>query len=466
MGLITYMRTDSTRVSDEALVQARTLIVNQWGEKYLPPSPRLYGKKKNAQDAHEAIRPSQIVPELSPDRVKDFLSKDQYKLYELIWKRFLASQMENAAYDATRIDIAVDNCMFRATGSIQTFDGFLKVYDEAREEAAEKEDGENDEIPLLTTGMALTCKDLQGKQHFTQPPPRYTEASLVRELEEKGIGRPSTYAQIIDTLRKRKYVTMDSRRFIPTDVGTMVSTILCAEFSDIFNVGFTAGMEGNLDSIENGEAEWVSVLRTFYDPFKERLAGVMTRVKDIRANNQEITDRICPTCNEHPLVMKWSRNGKFYACQGFPNCKYTEPADRVAPVQSDEKCDKCGAPMVILSLNNSRFLGCSRYPECKSTRSLSTGVHCPREGCEGSLVEKRTRKGKNFYGCNTYPKCQFATWDRPLNKTCPQCNYPIMVLRETKTKGTSHICPNCKNAIPVEDTPTPNSPSGEPMLQE
>ncbi|MBN1576300.1 MAG: type I DNA topoisomerase [Chitinispirillaceae bacterium] len=444
LGLITYMRTDSTRLAQEAMSDARNVIKTLFDEQHLPQSPRFYGRSKNAQDAHEAIRPSQVTLDFAPAKVKDFLSKDQSKLYELIWKRFLASQMENAVFNATRVDSIADNCVFRTTGSIMKFDGFLALYDETVEDGSENGEGANERLPDLQVGNCPALIELSEKQHFTQPPPRYSEASLVRELEDKGIGRPSTYAQIIDTLKRRKYVVLEQRRFVPSEVGFMVKNILVKEFPNVFDVGFTADMELSLDKVETGDADWVAVLRDFYYPFADRLNGVRGCIKDLRAQNQEMTDRICPECGKHPLVIKWSRNGKFLACQGFPACKYTEPLEKATVTPSGETCDKCGSPMVVLSINGNRFLGCSKYPECKNTRSLSTGVHCPQPGCDGQMVERKTRRGKIFYGCSTYPKCSFATWDRPVDKKCPQCGYPMLVFRDSKRRGAFLRCPSCR----------------------
>jgi DNA topoisomerase-1 len=449
MGLITYMRTDSTRIATEAQDAARTVVTSLYDERHLPKKPPTYGKNKNAQDAHEAIRPSQVNLDFAPERVKDYLSKEQFRLYELIWKRFLASQMSNAIFDSTRVDIHGDSCVFRVTGSIIKFDGFLALYDESTDDANEAGEKENERLPDVAINDPITLKSIQEKQHFTQPPPRYTEASLVRELEDKGIGRPSTYAQIIDTLKRRKYVLVDSRRFIPSEVGFMVKNILVKEFPEVFGVGFTAEMENSLDKVELGDADWVQVLKDFYGPFSIRLTGVKDSIKDLRAQNQEVTDRICPECNEHNLVIKWSRNGKFLACQGFPDCKYTEPLEKVEAVQTEEKCDKCGSPMVILTINGNRFLGCSKYPECKSTKSLSTGVNCPQSGCTGQLVERKTRRGKIFYGCNAYPKCSFATWDKPIDQKCSVCSYPMLVIKDTKRKGSYLRCPSCKGEFPL-----------------
>lgn len=452
-GLITYMRTDSTRIANEAQGDAKEVIKSLFGEDHLPDKPQKYGKSKTAQDAHEAIRPSQVSLDFAPGKVKQFLGRDQFRLYELIWKRFLASQMANALFDATRVDIQVEDCTFRATGSIMKFDGFLALYEESKDDNQQNGDGSNRRLPPIEKDAEVKVEEIGKKQHFTQPPVRYSEATLVRELEDKGIGRPSTYAQIIDTLKRRKYVDVDRRRFTPTDVGYMVKNLLVQEFADIFNVAFTAGMERELDKVEDGDAEWVSVLKEFYAPFRGRLDDVTAHIKEIRARNQEVTDRTCPGCGKYPLVVKWSRNGKFLACQGFPACKYTEPLEKIQAAESDEVCDKCGAPMVVLSMGGNKFLGCSKYPECRNTRSITTGVHCPVDKCEGMLVKRRTRRGKTFYGCSKYPDCTFATWDEPVARECETCKYPIMVLRETKRRGPHYRCPNCRAEVDVEETP-------------
>ncbi|MDR0305640.1 MAG: type I DNA topoisomerase [Chitinispirillales bacterium] len=461
MGLITYMRTDSTRISADAITDARAMIQGLFGEKHLPGSPRAYGKSKNAQDAHEAIRPSQVNFEFAPERVKPFLSRDQHRLYELIWKRFLASQMENAVFDSTRADISGGGCVFRASGSIMRFEGFLALYDETVEDTTDTGEGQNEKLPELKVSDSVNKTKLIDKQHFTQPPPRYTEASLVRELEDKGIGRPSTYAQIIDTLKRRKYTNVENRRFSPTEVGYMVKNTLINEFPAVFDVGFTADMELTLDKIESGDADWINVLKEFYKPFADRLEIVRKSIKDLRAQNQEVTDKKCPECNENNLVIKWSKNGKFLACQGFPACKHTEPLEKAAAIPVDEKCDKCGASMVILSMNGNKFLGCSNYNEtgCKNTRSLSIGVSCPQDGCEGSIVERKTRRGKVFYGCSKYPKCTFASWDRPIDKKCGHCGNGYLVQKDTKRRGVYVRCPACKteqsspDSAPAEGQP-------------
>jgi DNA topoisomerase-1 len=357
--------------------------------------------------------------------------------------------MANAVFDSTRVDVVADNCLFRASGSIMKFDGFLALYDETSEEAADDKDTYNERLPELKPDDRVGLLDLIKKQFFTQPPPRYSEALLVRELEEKGIGRPSTYAQIIDTLKRRKYVNVEGRRFVPTEIGYIVKEILVREFPDIFDVQFTAEMESHLDKIEEGDAEWVGILKEFYTPFSSRLEGVKSNIREIRAQNQEITDRTCPECSKFPLVIKWSRNGRFLACQGFPACKYTEPLEKIKTVETDEVCSKCGAKMVILDINGNRFLGCSRYPDCRNTKSLSTGVPCPNEQCDGVIVERKTRRGKLFYGCSNYPRCTFASWNEPVDQKCSNCSYPVLFRRETKRKGLYLRCNKCRAEFPI-----------------
>jgi len=451
MGIITYMRTDSTRIANEALSSARAYISSAFGEKYLSTAPRIYTKNKNAQDAHEAIRPVQISQEFSPQNLKKYLSKDQYKLYEIIWKRFLASQMADAIYDSTKIDIGCQNCIFRASGSILRFDGFLILYDETSEETVENGEDINENLPDLSVNTYVTLNEFIEKQHFTQPPPRYTEASLVKELEEKGIGRPSTYAQIIDTLKKRKYVILENKKFVPTEVGRMVKDILVKEFSDIFDVNFTANMENDLDKIELGEAEWISVLKEFYEPFSKKITDVKSNIKSIKASNQTITNKICPECKKFPLVVKWSKNGKFLACQGFPSCRHTEPLEKQEETKTNEICDKCGSPMIILNINGNRFLGCSQYPKCKNTKSISIGVSCPLEGCNGKIVERTTKRNKIFYGCSNYPKCKFASWDKPVAQKCEKCGFGVLLYKESKRKGKYLKCYNCKAEFKLEE---------------
>jgi DNA topoisomerase-1 len=441
-GLITYMRTDSIRVATEAVMSAREFITARFGEAYIPEKPRMYSSKKGAQDAHEAIRPVYPSHEYTPERVASFLSKDQQRLYTLIWQRFMASQASDALYDNTRIDMrAAERYIFRATGSILTFDGFLAIYD-IRSDDKEGASG-NDTLPALAQGDAVSLEAVDKKQHFTQPPPRFSEASLVKELEQQGIGRPSTYSQIIDTLKKRQYVSMENKRFAPTELGTIVTHILVNEFSDIFEVGFTAEMEEKLDRIESGVAREKDTLQEFYEAFSKELERTRGKVKELKQQYQEKTDRMCPTCGEHHLVVKWGKNGKFLACEGFPACRHTEPLEQEKQM-SDETCDKCGAPMAIITHRNGRFLGCSRYPECKNTRPITTGVHCPEENCSGELTERRSKRGKIFYSCSRYPDCTFAMWDLPKTRTCDKCGFTVMGYKETKSQGAYYRCPACK----------------------
>ncbi len=449
VGLITYMRTDSTRISSEALEGAKSVIAELFDKPYHIKEARYYGKSKNAQDAHEAIRPSYVTLDHAPNRIQDYLSKDQLRLYELIWKRFLASQMPDAVIDATRIDMNVANATFRSNGSVIKFDGFLAIYEESKE-SKDGEENDNGVLPDLKVDTSVDPEKIVKKQHFTQPPARFSEAMLVRELEKKGIGRPSTYAQIIDTLKKRNYVEVDKKRFTPTEIAFKVIDILVAQFKDVLEVGFTADMELKLDAVEEGSVEWINVLKEFYAPFEQQLTAVTGRLKELKEEHQEITDKECPGCGEHKLIVRWSRNGKFLACPGFPKCRYTESLEPEVREETDKLCEKCGSPMVIISRGGSKFLGCSTYPECKNIKSVTTGIKCPTEGCEGELVERKTKRGKVFFGCNAYPKCRYATWDKPLQEDCPSCGHKILVEKETKAKGLFKMCPECKTEFGTE----------------
>ncbi len=442
-GLITYMRTDSIRVATEAIQGARELLRNQLGDEYIPEKPRMFKSKKGAQDAHEAIRPVYTSKEYSPETIKNHLSADQLKLYTLIWKRFMASQASDALFDNTRIDMEKDRYIFRATGSILTFDGFLKLYEIGSDDKEKEREEHNETLPDLRENDTVEAQKIEMNQHFTQPPARFSEASLVRELEQKGIGRPSTYSQIIDTLRKRQYVEMEQKRFIPTELGSIVKNILVREFSDIFEVGFTADMEEKLDKIEAGEAEEKTTLSQFYEAFANELEQTKAKVKELKQQYQERTDRICPECGEHNLVVKWGKNGKFLACEGFPSCRHTEPLEQEKQL-TDETCEKCGAPMSIISHRNGRFMGCSRYPDCTNTKPITTGVSCPQQECNGELTERRSRRGKIFYSCSNYPDCTFAMWDQPVSRTCEKCGCAVMGYKETKSRGNYYRCPQCK----------------------
>ncbi len=434
-GLITYMRTDSVKLADEAQKEARELITSEFGKDYLPPKPPVYKSKKSAQEAHEAIRPSSALRR--PADIKDNLTRDQHRLYTLIWNRLVASQMQNALLELTSIDIkaaGAEKYLFRATGTVIKFPGFMKLYIESGDTDS-KEEGF---LPQLAEGDKLKTVDITPKQHFTQPPPRFTEATLVKELEAKGIGRPSTYATILSTIVDRKYTEKIDRKFSPTELGEVVSDFLVDRFS-VMDYNFTADMEDNLDKIEDGGHKWVDIVKDFYVPFDKDLQKALedtTRVKP-----EDIpTDEVCETCGK-PMVIKWGRHGRFYACTGFPECKTTKPLEdeNGADTPTDEKCEKCGADMVLKTGKFGRFLACSKYPECKSTKAISIGVKCPDDG--GDLVERRTKKGKVFYSCGNYPKCKFATWYKPVKKKCPDCNAEFLAEKKTK-KVEQYVCLN------------------------
>ena len=455
VGLITYMRTDSTRVAAEALQGARELIAAEYGSEYLPPKPRFYGKQKQAQDAHEAIRPTHFS--LSPDKIRKSLTPQQYKLYKLIWNRFLASQMKDAVYDVETVDITGGKYLLRAKAQQLKFDGFLKVYHEEKD-PDENGNGENgvETLPELKQGEALELKKVELDQAFTKPPARYSEAMLVKRLEADGIGRPSTYAMIISTLKDRKYVELVEKRLHPTDLGKTVSGILVQHFPKIFNVQFTAGMEKELDLVEEGKDNWVDVIRQFYGPFSEQLAALKGKERAIKAAMVEKTDIKCPKCSS-PMVIKWGRNGRFLACSAWPDCKSTQPLpEEAARTQTNEKCEKCGSPMVIKTGRFGRFLACSAYPKCKNTKPLTLGITCPRDGCGGKIIEKTTRTKRVFFGCTNYPKCNYASWDRPVAKPCPVCNHPFMVEKSSKTKGDHIRCPECHHEQ-AEEQPAENA---------
>lgn len=449
VGLITYMRTDSVALSEVATQEAKEVITRLFGAEYALAQPRAYkSKAKNAQEAHEAVRPTEVAN--TPEKVKPHLTADQYRLYHLIWTRMVASQMAAAILDATAIDIenrpaSQRTFSFRATGQVIRFPGFMKLYIEGTDETEEEQEGL---LPPLNEGELLQREKIVPEQHFTQPPPRYTEASLVKTLEENGIGRPSTYASIMNTLVLRKYVRLEKRTFFPEDVGMVVNDLLVTHFPQYVDYEFTAKMEESLDAISRGEEQWRPVLKEFWDPF----IGLL-RQKEREVSKEEITtektDRSCPKC-EQPLVVKLGRTGKFLACSGFPECRHTEPLAGEAkeePVLSEEKCDKCGAPMLIKQGRFGKYLACSAYPECKNIQPLvkpkSLGIPCPT--CkEGELQEKKSRYGKIFYSCSRYPTCKYALWDLPLQQPCPSCGFPLTVEKTTKREGTVRKCPQEK----------------------
>ena len=444
VGLITYMRTDSPRVASEAIRDVREWIKGRFGEPYLPAKPNAYKSRKGAQEAHEAIRPTSM--DLDPEKVKGHLSKEEWELYKLIWDRFVASQMASAVFRQTTVEIEADEGLFTATGSVPVFLGFMSLYMEsednhvAGDKQGEKEDEEKT-LPALSEGEVLELLALTPKQHFTQPPARFSEATLIKELEEKGIGRPSTYAAILGTIKGKEYVVVDKGRFVPTELGLIVNDLLVVNFPDILDIEFTAQMEENLDKIEEGEKGWVETLKEFYRPFQKDLETAKVSMMDVK---RELipTDAVCERCGAK-MVKRWGKRGYFLACSAYPKCRYTREVEenRENNGKTDARCEQCGAPMVIKNGKFGRFLACSNYPTCKQTRSLETGVRCPQEGCEGVIVERRTRKGKTFYGCSNYPNCTFALWDKPIPEPCPKCNFPFLVEKRGKG-GVTKRCPN------------------------
>lgn len=462
VGLITYMRTDSVNLSNQALAEARELILDRFGAPYALDKPRHFkNKAKNAQEAHEAVRPTALTR--TPAEVKAFLTPDLFKLYELIWKRTVASQMKEALLDQTSVDIeAAPGGLFRATGSILRFDGFMKLYIEGTDDDGDEQEGK---LPPLTADEPLSLRELLAGQHFTQPPPRYTEASLVKTLEEYGIGRPSTYASILNTLVQRKYALLDKKRFVPEDIGMVVSDHLTSHFERYVDYHFTAGLEEELDQVSRGEKQWKALLGEFWRPFKERIDQKMVEVAQGEATTEAL-DEACPECGK-ALAIRLGKRGRFIACTGFKEgCKYTRPllkegAEAPAePVFSEEKCDKCQAPMLIKEGRFGKYLACSAYPACKNIQPLvkpkGTGVSCPACG-SGELTEKKSRYGKIFYSCNRYPQCKYAVWDQPVAEPCPKCAHPVTVAKTTKRDGSFRKCPQAEcgwSTLPAVEKPT------------
>jgi DNA topoisomerase-1 len=501
VGLITYMRTDSIRVSDAALGEVRDYINGQYGAAYLPEKAVYYRSKKDAQDAHEAIRPTEVSR--TPDALAKHLNAEELKLYRLIWQRFVASQMMPAIFDQTTIDIEAGRFIFRATGSVQKFDGFLKIYQEGRDEKSEDEDDAELSLPLVEKGESLKLNSIRPEQHFTEPPPRYTEATLVKALEEKGIGRPSTYAAIMSTIQEREYVEKLQGRFHPTSLGKTVNDLLIdGGFDDLFNETYTARMEEELDEIEEGKIRWTKALREFYKKFEGDLKQFQRYVKEIKEKNVP-TDEVCLKCNTPGMVQKWGRFGSylkclnceatrdaeppagadgagnssepqtaseeaepeicdlcgkqmqlkrgrfgpFLGCTGYPECRNIRKIGKTGvvappPVPLDEKCPVDGAQLVKRVGRYGEFVSCSNYPKCKYIKQESVGVSCPRPGCKGELVVKKSKRGKAFYGCSEYPKCNVVYWDKPVLETCPQCNAPFLLEKTTKKQGTFRYCAN------------------------
>jgi DNA topoisomerase-1 len=467
VGLITYMRTDSTRISDEAAEEAREVIRGRFGDNYLPTTRNVYKNQKAAQEAHEAIRPTSAHRD--PASVKQFLDRDHYQLYKLIWNRFVASQMVPAVLEVTRVDCVPQGTqseyLFRATGTVVKFPGHTAVYEESKDVEPAKtpttelntEEENERHLPVLTEGerLRLVAQEeqpvpgLSPKQHFTQPSPRYNEALLIRELEEKGIGRPSTYASITSTIQERRYVEKQDGRFVPTETGLIVNDYLVKGFPDILNVDFTSQMEKELDEVEEGEKLWVTAVRDFYVPFSKD----MEKAKDLpgpRDVVQPPTNVLCEKCGRM-MEIKWGRNGKFLACPGYqedPPCKNTQNFEKLPDgtikivakqeMTTEEKCEKCGSPMVMKTGRFGQFIACSAYPVCKTTKPIPLGVKCPQDG--GDLAQKRSKKGRTFYACTNYPTCKFALWDRPVPRPCPKCQASFLIEKYSKQAGNSVVC--------------------------
>jgi DNA topoisomerase-1 len=515
VGLITYMRTDSTRVSDDALRDVRDLIKERYGKEFLPESANIYKSKKDAQDAHEAIRPTSMA--YAPDVVEKYLAEDEMKLYRLIWNRFVASQMMPALFDQTTIDVAAKgknglDYLFRATGSVLKFEGFLKIYQEGKDVSDEEDEELKHRLPAVTEGETLRFRSIKPEQHFTEPPPRYNEATLVKKLESDGVGRPSTYASILSTIQEREYVKKEGGRFYPTELGMVVTDLLLESFDDIFDVKYTARMEEELDEIEDGKIDWRDAMAEFYGKFEKDLKHAEKHMTDIK-RMEKPTDLTCEKCGK-PLVIKWGKHGSFIACTGYPECTYTREltvdlpdVDKVdLSEQGDEEyCENCGRPMVLKKGRFGTFYACTGYPDCKTTKQIggqqkkpdqpldekcpqcgnnlvlktgrygeftacsnyptckyvkqkTIGVKCP-ECSEGEVVERRSKRGKTFYGCSRWPDCNFVAWGKPVAEKCPECGSPYMIEKWLKA-GPVWQCPNaeCKHK---QDAPQPV----EPVLQ-
>lgn len=450
MGLITYMRTDSVNISNEAINELREYISAEYGADNLPKSPRIFkSKSKNAQEAHEAIRPTSV--KRTPKMVEKALTQDQYKLYNLIWKRTVACQMKEALIDTVAVDFSCGpENTFRANGSTVAFSGFLAVYEESLDDTKDDSGSKNTVLPVFTVGEKVNLLDIDASQHFTEPPPRYTEASLVKALEEFDIGRPSTYATIIHTLQQREYVIVDKKRFVPTDVGRIVSKFLTEYFTQYVDYKFTASLEDTLDAIARGEKEWIPVLDEFWQPFIHKVHDIDESVqrKDVTT---ELLDEKCPKC-EKPLAIRLGKRGRFIGCTGYPDCDYTQNVAAPGGVEaaadevvSGRVCPDCSSPLHIKSGRYGKFIGCSKYPTCKFIEPLDkpqdTSVLCPK--CtEANIYKRKSRKGKIFYSCSSYPKCDYALWNEPIERQCPKCAWPILTIKESKRMGKQIVCPN------------------------
>jgi DNA topoisomerase-1 len=442
VGLITYMRTDSYRISKEAQTEARSFIAGTWGDGYVPAKLPFYGSAKRAQDAHEAIRPTSVFRR--PEELSGMLKRPQFRLYDLIWRRFVASQMEQEAVEVTTVIVGAGRYTLRANGLRQQFPGHAKVWPSKRSE---------EELPPVSEGEHLAYKDLSKQQQFTKPKPRFTEASLVKELEAKGIGRPSTYASIISTLKRRKYVTITEKHLVPSELGKAVNEILVIRFPELFAVDFTANLEEKLDRIEGGELSWVAVLSDFYASFKKQLIEAEQAQSDVRKAVQRESGESCPVCGK-PLLIKFGRHGEFLACSGYPSCRFTKPflpSNENGKVFEDKRCPACGSPMTLKSGRFGEFLACSTYPTCKTTMPLTLDIPCPREGCDGSVVIRRSRSGKRFYGCSNYPSCDFVAWSEPVGAVCPACGAGAALPRKRGKKDKLQ-CLRCKHIYEPVDS--------------
>jgi DNA topoisomerase-1 len=461
------MRTDSTRIAPEAAQEALDLIRHSFGDAYALDAPRFFKNKNKAQDAHEAVRPTSVYN--TPEKLQSFLSPDQFKLYDLIWKRFVASQMAQALIDQKSILIeATAKYLFSVSGSTTRFDGFMRLY----ETQEKKSETDIQSLPPVEPKEQLTTLKINHDQHFTKPPPRFSEASLVKELEKNGIGRPSTYASIIAVIQDKGYVDLINRYFTPSELGFIVNDLLVGAFPNLLDISFTAQMETNLDDVEQGKLNEVDLLKTFYSEFKNTLDNAKDNMVSVKGVGIE-TDIKCPLCGK-PVNIKIGKNGHFLACTGYPECSFTSNYTRdekgnieiVEKIQASEPvkdCPECGKPMVLKEGRFGLFVACTGYPECKHTESLAqensskdTGVPCPEKGCNGTIVEKHSKRGKIFYGCSKYPDCTFATWDKPVNESCPECGSPYLLEKETKRDGKILKCPNrsCgfkKSILPVSE---------------
>ena len=448
VGLITYMRTDSVRLSDDSVAEARSYIENTFGKDYVPAKPNQFKTRKSAQDAHEAIRPTST--NYHPDAVGKYLSRDQKKLYKVVWERFIACQMKPAVYDQTVVHIGAGDHALRVSGSVLKFSGWLEALEgkEAPPAGNGKKDDDDDaptELPMMNEGdvLKLVGDGVVAEQKFTQPPPRFTEGTLIRELEERGIGRPSTYATILSTIQDRRYVEKDEGRLKPSELGVIVTDRLVQHFPRILDADFTASMEESLDKVEDGTQDWVALLSNFYTPFQDEVKTALKNMKDVRELTRE-TDKVCEKCGAK-MVEKWGRNGRFLACSAYPECRNTMEVEEKADAESvvvDVKCELCGKDMVKKRGRFGDFLACSAYPECKATRSMPTGIDCPVKDCKGELVERRTRRGRLFYGCSEFNKtqCNFVVWGAPVKEECPECHAKFLVAANRKKGGRTLKC--------------------------